>query len=156
MELFKGRERAIVSQTNIGTVSKDEKEPSSVRLTLELFQRQRWQNFWETGWRVKADFSERVYTQSWTEWSWRRSLCVCWKITGERLREWVELAMKCWCVCRNRKGKQLRSRRRQWWRLIKSPVKTSQNSFLLFHIKQRLKEPLLFLWLFSLQIRTKA
>ena len=38
---FKGRERAIVSQTNTGTVSKDKKGPSSVRPTLELFQRTR-------------------------------------------------------------------------------------------------------------------
>ena len=35
----KVRERAVISQTNFGTVSKDEKVPSSVRPTLELFQR---------------------------------------------------------------------------------------------------------------------
>ena len=30
--------------------SKDERGPSSIRQTLELFQRQRWGKFWETGW----------------------------------------------------------------------------------------------------------
>ena len=60
LELFKGRERTIVSRANNGTVqrtrkdyrqsgeqwncSKDEKGLSSVRRTLEMFQRQRWQN----------------------------------------------------------------------------------------------------------------
>ena len=38
---LEGRERAIVSQTNIGTVSKDEKGSSSIRPTLELVQRMR-------------------------------------------------------------------------------------------------------------------
>ena len=38
---FKGRQRAIVSQTNVGPVSKDDKGPFSVRSTLELFQRTR-------------------------------------------------------------------------------------------------------------------
>ena len=31
---------------------KDERRPSSITQTLEPFQRQRWGNFWETGWRA--------------------------------------------------------------------------------------------------------
>ena len=46
---LKARERTVVSQTNIRTVSKDEKGPSSIRPTSELFHRQRRNNFRRTG-----------------------------------------------------------------------------------------------------------
>ena len=37
---------------------KDERGPSSIRRTWELFQRQRWGNFWETGWSAYGLFWE--------------------------------------------------------------------------------------------------
>ena len=42
-------------------LSKDERGPSSVRWTLEPFQRWCWENFWETGWSAQIP--------SWTELS---------------------------------------------------------------------------------------
>ena len=51
---------------------KDERGPSSTRRTLELFQRQRWGNFWETRWSAYImGSSERVYTiLNWNEMKW--------------------------------------------------------------------------------------
>ena len=40
---------------------KDETGPSSIRWTLELFQRQRWGNFWETGWSAYGLFRAHRY-----------------------------------------------------------------------------------------------
>ena len=41
---------------------KDKIGPSSIRRTLELFQRQRWRNFWETGWSPYMGIFERTDT----------------------------------------------------------------------------------------------
>ena len=48
---------------------KDERGPSSVRRTLELFQRQLWENFWETGWSAYGLFRAHRYhlELNWTE-----------------------------------------------------------------------------------------
>ena len=48
---------------------KDERGPSSIRRTLEPFQRQRWGNFWETGWSAYGLFRvHRYYLElNWTE-----------------------------------------------------------------------------------------
>ena len=40
---------------------KGRERPSSVRQTLEPFQRQRWGNFWETGWKAYGLFRARRY-----------------------------------------------------------------------------------------------
>ena len=39
----------------------DERGPSSIRRTLEPFQRQRWGNFWETGWSAYGLFRAHRY-----------------------------------------------------------------------------------------------
>ena len=44
----RGAERTSVRQSSLKGC--DEKEPLSIRYTLEPFQRQHWGNFWETGW----------------------------------------------------------------------------------------------------------
>ena len=41
--------------------SKDQREPSSIRRTFGPFQRQRWRNFWETGWRAYGLFRALKY-----------------------------------------------------------------------------------------------
>ena len=48
---------------------KDERRPSSVRRTLKMFQRQRWGNFWETGWSAYGPFQAHRYHHelNWTE-----------------------------------------------------------------------------------------
>ena len=47
---------------------KDEKGPSSIRRTLEPFQRQRWGNFWDRRGEAHMGFSERIDTiLNWTE-----------------------------------------------------------------------------------------
>ena len=40
---------------------RDEKGPSSIRRTPEPFQRQRWSNFWETGWSAYRLFPAHIY-----------------------------------------------------------------------------------------------
>ena len=48
---------------------KDERRPSSIRRKWELFQRQRWGNFWETGWSAYWLFrAHRCHLElNWTE-----------------------------------------------------------------------------------------
>ena len=48
---------------------KDERGPSSIRRTLEPFQRQRWGNFWEMGWSAYGLFQAHIYhlELNWTE-----------------------------------------------------------------------------------------
>ena len=50
----------------------DERGPASVRRTLELFQRQRWGNFRETGWSAYGLFRAHRYhlELNWTELNW--------------------------------------------------------------------------------------
>ena len=48
---------------------KDERGPSSITWTLELFQRQHWKNFWETGWSSNGLFPS-AQIPSWTELTW--------------------------------------------------------------------------------------
>ena len=45
----------------------DEKRRSSIRWTLELLQRQRWGNFWETWWSTYGLFWVHIYILNWTE-----------------------------------------------------------------------------------------
>ena len=54
---------------------KDERGPSSIRRTLELFQRQRWGNFWKTGCSAYGLFRAHKYhlELNWTQLNWRRS-----------------------------------------------------------------------------------
>ena len=53
-------------------LGKDERGPSSITRTLEPFQRQRWGNFWETGWSAYGLFRAHRYhlELNWTEQSW--------------------------------------------------------------------------------------
>ena len=61
---------------------KDERGPSSIRQTLELFQRQRWGNFWETGWSAYGLFRAYVYhlelNLNEPNWTRETSLAVQW------------------------------------------------------------------------------
>ena len=60
---------------------KDERGPSSIRRTLEPFQRQRWRNAWETA-GAHMGFSERINSiLNWTEYSLHDlyvTVTVCW------------------------------------------------------------------------------
>ena len=55
---------------------KDERGPSSIRRTLEPFQRQRWGNFSETGWSAYGPFWAHRYhlEQNWAKLNWKESL----------------------------------------------------------------------------------
>ena len=64
-------ERAIVNQTNTGTVSK----ASLIRQTLEPFQKRDWGNFWETGWNTYGLFWVQRYN---LELNWTDLLCSVW------------------------------------------------------------------------------
>ena len=55
---------------------KDERGPSSVRRTVEPFQRQRWGNFWETGWSAYGLFRAHRYH---LELIWTEVKCRCWQ-----------------------------------------------------------------------------
>ena len=63
---------------------KDETGPSSIRRTLELFQRQRWGNVWETRWSAYGLFRAHIYhlQLNWTELTldvWNQSVVRwCW------------------------------------------------------------------------------
>ena len=60
---------------------KDERGPSSLGQTLEPFQRQRWGNFWETGWSTYGLFQAHRYhlELNWTAMWWRPSAgCPVW------------------------------------------------------------------------------
>ena len=46
------------------------REGHAIKWTLELFQRRRWGNFWETGWSAYGLFWALRYLPSWTELSW--------------------------------------------------------------------------------------
>ena len=65
---------------------KDERGPSSIRRTLELFQRQRCGNLWETGWSAYGLFRGRRYhlQLNWTELNWT----AIWRLKGS---EWVNV-----------------------------------------------------------------
>ena len=54
---------------------KDKRGPSSIRWTSKPFQRQRWGNFWETGWSTHGHFRVHRYhpEPNWTEQKWRHS-----------------------------------------------------------------------------------
>ena len=52
--------------------------PSSVRRTLELFQRQRWGNFLETGWSVYGHFRAHRYHLELMNWTKSIGNCVFW------------------------------------------------------------------------------
>ena len=57
---------------------KDERGLSSIRQTLEPFQRQHWGNFWEMRWREKWAFSS-TWIPSWTELIWKhKSITWLW------------------------------------------------------------------------------
>ena len=57
---------------------KDERGLSSIRQTLELFQRQHWGNFWKMGWREKWAFSS-TWIPSWNELIWKhKSITWLW------------------------------------------------------------------------------
>ena len=50
---------------------KDERGPSSIRWTLQPFQRQRWRNFWEMEWSAYVFFLKCMDTiLNWTELKW--------------------------------------------------------------------------------------
>ena len=81
---------------------KDERGPSSVRRTMEPFQRRHWGNFWETGGGAYMGFSERIDTiLNWTlsvslsiSVRARARVCVCmcvfnflWFRTHKRLKK---------------------------------------------------------------------
>ena len=53
---------------------KDERGPSSIRRTFELFQRQRCGNFWETGWSPYGLFRAHRYH---LELNWTELHCIC-------------------------------------------------------------------------------
>ena len=63
------RREALKEETLDDLPWKDERGPSSIRRTLEPFQRQRWGNFWETGWSAYGLFRALRYhlELDWTE-----------------------------------------------------------------------------------------
>ena len=80
----------------------DERGPSSVRWTLESFQRQRWGHFWETAWSGYGRFRAHRYhlEVKWTEMNWSvakrclvvegendsLSVCPCWPLAAGIVR----------------------------------------------------------------------
>ena len=65
---------------------KDERGPSSIRRTLEPFQRRRWGNFWETGWSAYGLFrAHRHHTElNWTNCNQQRCLTHCCNTQSHR------------------------------------------------------------------------
>ena len=60
-----------------------EKGPSSIERTLELFQRQRWGNFWDGVEHIIMGFSQRMDTMNWTEpdpntWKVQKNAYILW------------------------------------------------------------------------------
>ena len=55
---------------------KDEKGPSSIRPTLELFQKQHWENSWETGWSTYGLSRAHRY-HLWTKLNWPFAVTRC-------------------------------------------------------------------------------
>ena len=63
------------------SLRKDEEGPSSIRPTLQLCPRQRWGNFWETGWRVYGlSWARRYHLE--LNWTSPPCLCCCLGVTN--------------------------------------------------------------------------
>ena len=102
---------------------KDERGPSSIRRTLELFQRQRWGNFWETGWSASGLFrAHRNHVElNWTEPnSQTQRLCAMYKYESDDWNQHCSEIRSLGLLT------QARKRRRTTERSCRSPQRQSE------------------------------